>query len=32
VEFFDITVLMSATAHRFAAGHRLRLQISGGER
>jgi putative CocE/NonD family hydrolase len=25
-----ITVPMSATAHRFAAGHRLRLQISGG--
>lgn len=26
----DITVPMSATAHRFAAGHRLRVQISGG--
>jgi uncharacterized protein len=25
-----ITVPMSATAHRFGAGHRLRLQISGG--
>ena len=25
-----MTVPMSATAHRFAAGHRLRLQISGG--
>ena len=25
-----ITVPMSATAHRFAAGHRLRLQVSGG--
>ena len=26
----SITVPMSATAHRFAAGHRLRLQVSGG--
>lgn len=26
----DVTVPMSATAHRFAAGHRLRVQISGG--
>ena len=26
----DITVPMSATAHRFGAGHRLRLQVSGG--
>jgi uncharacterized protein len=25
-----ITVPMSATAHRFRAGHRLRLQVSGG--
>ena len=25
-----VTVPMSATAHRFAAGHRLRLQVSGG--
>jgi putative CocE/NonD family hydrolase len=25
-----LTVPMSATAHRFAAGHRLRLQVSGG--
>jgi uncharacterized protein len=25
-----VTVPMSATAHRFGAGHRLRLQISGG--
>ncbi len=25
-----VTVPMSATAHRFPAGHRLRLQISGG--
>jgi uncharacterized protein len=25
-----ITVAMSATAYRFAAGHRLRLQLSGG--
>jgi putative CocE/NonD family hydrolase len=26
----EVTVPMSATAHRFGAGHRLRLQISGG--
>ncbi|MGV9562962.1 CocE/NonD family hydrolase [Streptomyces sp. NPDC003480] len=26
----QVTVAMSATAHRFAAGHRLRWQISGG--
>ena len=26
----EITVPMSATAHRFGAGHRLRVQISGG--
>ncbi|MFF8846375.1 CocE/NonD family hydrolase [Streptomyces sp. NPDC015127] len=26
----EVTVPMSATAHRFAAGHRVRLQISGG--
>jgi putative CocE/NonD family hydrolase len=26
----DITVPMSATAHRFAAGHRLRVQVCGG--
>jgi hypothetical protein len=26
----EIEVAMSATAHRFAAGHRLRVQISGG--
>jgi uncharacterized protein len=26
----EITVPMSATAYRFAAGHRLRLQVSGG--
>jgi putative CocE/NonD family hydrolase len=26
----DITVPMGSTAHRFAAGHRVRLQISGG--
>ncbi|WP_432002007.1 CocE/NonD family hydrolase [Streptomyces sioyaensis] len=26
----EVTVDMSATAHRFAAGHRIRLQISGG--
>jgi len=26
----DITVPMSETAHRFGAGHRLRVQISGG--
>jgi hypothetical protein len=25
-----VTVPMSSTAHRFAAGHRLRLQVSGG--
>ena len=25
-----VTVPMSAAAHRFAAGHRLRLQVSGG--
>ncbi len=25
-----LTVPMSATAHRFAAGHRLRVQVSGG--
>jgi uncharacterized protein len=28
--WWAITVPMSATAHRFAAGHRLRVQISGG--
>lgn len=26
----EIEVRMSATAHRFAAGHRLRVQVSGG--
>ncbi|WP_107469567.1 CocE/NonD family hydrolase [Streptomyces mangrovisoli] len=26
----QVTVAMSATAHRFAAGHRIRWQISGG--
>ncbi|WP_107105625.1 CocE/NonD family hydrolase [Streptomyces roseifaciens] len=26
----EVTVPMSSTAHRFAAGHRVRLQISGG--
>ncbi|MFI8993590.1 CocE/NonD family hydrolase [Streptomyces sp. NPDC053542] len=26
----EVTVPMSATAHRFAAGHRIRLQLSGG--
>ena len=26
----EIEVPMSATAHRFAAGHRLRVQVSGG--
>lgn len=26
----EVTVAMSATAHRFAAGHRIRLQLSGG--
>lgn len=26
----EITVPMSSTAHRFATGHRIRLQISGG--
>jgi putative CocE/NonD family hydrolase len=26
----EIEVAMSATAHRFAAGHRLRVQVSGG--
>ena len=26
----EIEVPMSATAHRFAPGHRLRLQVSGG--
>ena len=26
----EITVPMSATAHRFGAGHRLRVQVSGG--
>jgi len=26
----DVTVPMSATAHRFGAGHRLRVQIAGG--
>jgi putative CocE/NonD family hydrolase len=26
----EVTVPMSATAHRFGAGHRLRVQISGG--
>jgi uncharacterized protein len=25
-----MTVAMSSTAYRFAAGHRLRLQVSGG--
>jgi uncharacterized protein len=29
-EGYLITVPMSATAYRFAAGHRLRLQVSGG--
>jgi uncharacterized protein len=29
-QWSDITVPMSATAHRFGAGHRLRVQISGG--
>lgn len=26
----EVTVPMSSTAHRFAAGHRMRWQISGG--
>jgi uncharacterized protein len=26
----EIEVPMSATAHRFGAGHRLRVQVSGG--
>ncbi|WP_437344755.1 CocE/NonD family hydrolase [Streptomyces tubercidicus] len=26
----EVTVPMSSTAHRFAAGHRIRLQVSGG--
>lgn len=26
----EVTVPMSATAHRFGAGHRLRVQVSGG--
>jgi uncharacterized protein len=26
----EVTVAMSSTAYRFAAGHRLRLQVSGG--
>jgi predicted acyl esterase len=26
----QVTVALAATAHRFAAGHRLRLQVSGG--
>jgi predicted acyl esterase len=25
-----ITIAMSATAHRFLPGHRIRIQISGG--
>lgn len=29
-EWSVLTVPMSATAHRFAAGHRLRVQVSGG--
>ena len=29
-DWSDITVPMGATAYRFAAGHRLRLQLSGG--
>jgi putative CocE/NonD family hydrolase len=29
-DWAQITVPMSATAHRFGAGHRLRVQISGG--
>jgi putative CocE/NonD family hydrolase len=28
--WLDVMVPMSATAHRFGAGHRLRVQISGG--
>jgi putative CocE/NonD family hydrolase len=28
--WIEITVPMSSTAHRFAAGHRLRVQVSGG--
>jgi uncharacterized protein len=28
--WLEVTVPMSATAHRFRAGHRLRVQISGG--
>ena len=28
--WLDVTVPMSATAHRFGAGHRLRVQIAGG--
>ena len=27
---FPVTVRMSATAHRFRAGHRIRLTVSGG--
>jgi hypothetical protein len=26
----DYTIAMSSTAHRFAPGHRIRLQVSGG--
>jgi uncharacterized protein len=29
-DWADRTVAMSSTAHRFAAGHRIRLQVSGG--
>ncbi|MGH3170799.1 MAG: CocE/NonD family hydrolase [Trebonia sp.] len=29
-EWADVAVPMSATAHRFRAGHRLRVQVSGG--
>jgi hypothetical protein len=29
-DWSEITVPMSATAHRFGAGHRLRVQVSGG--
>ena len=29
-DWSEITAAMSATAHRFGAGHRLRVQVSGG--
>jgi uncharacterized protein len=30
IPWSDVSVPMSATAHRFGAGHRLRVQVSGG--